>query len=115
MKPSKAEAAVPTVKKTSMGSPTEMESEVYDEAPKGIDIPVPAGFEAPEDADKGGSFDVLATVSMKDGKLLLEAIDGLAVAAEESATEDTLAEDGEDADFMGAIERSLAEADDQAV
>jgi hypothetical protein len=94
----------------------------------GIEIPTPAGFEAPEDAAKGGSFDVLATVKMEGGKLMLEAIDGLPVdgaiaeaeadleveteevpeAEMEPSLEAEQAPAGGDADFMAAIERSFS-------
>jgi len=81
---------------------------------QGLEIPVPNGFEAPEDSESGASFDVLATVKMQDGKLTLEAIDGLPVTAQAEADmddmEDEAAEAGEDEGFMGAIERSMAEA-----
>ena len=87
------------------------------DAPKGLEIPVPNGFEAPEDGQSGASFDVLATVKMEDGKLTLEAIDGLPIVAQAEAAEDEDAEmesdmvgDAEGEGFMGAIERSMAEA-----
>lgn len=84
------------------------------DAPKGLEIPVPNGFEAPEDKS-GASFDVLATVKMEDGKLTLEAIDGLPVIAQAEAAEDAEMEsdmvgDAEGEGFMGAIERSMTDA-----
>jgi hypothetical protein len=82
----------------------------------GLEIPVPEGFEAPEDAQSGASFDVLATVKMVGGSLTLEAIDGLPVTAQATTEEaDEEMEEGEmpdEADFVSAIDRSMAE--DQA-
>lgn len=103
-KPLKAEAAAAPVPAPA----PEMEVKTTS---AGIDIPVPQGFEAPEESEEGRSFDVLATVSYEGGKLTLTAIDGLPVSAE-SKTEEADAEEPEmeeeDADFMAAVERGLS-------
>jgi hypothetical protein len=104
-KPFKAEAAAAPI------PASEPEMEVKS-ASTGIDIPVPQGFEAPEDSEEGRSFDVLATVSFEGGKLTLTAIDGLPVSAKaEAEAEEDVAEEAdmeEDGDFMAAVERGLA-------
>jgi hypothetical protein len=101
--PLKAEAAAAPVP----APETEMEVE---NTSAGIDIPVPQGFEAPEDSEEGRSFDVLATVSYEGGKLTLTAIDGLPVSAKaETKEEDSEGpEMEEEADFMAAVERGLS-------
>jgi hypothetical protein len=83
-----------------------------------IEIPVPAGFEAPEEAGDERPFDVLATVKMSGGKLLLEAIDGLPVMAsapETDEVEEAAEEEPADPDFMAAVEKGFADAKDEAV
>lgn len=103
-KPFKADAAAAPVPAPAP------DMEVETASSTGIDIPVPQGFEAPEDSEEGRSFDVLATVSYEGGKLILTAIDGLPVSAE-SKTEEPDAEEPEmeeDADFMAAVERGLS-------
>ena len=86
-------------------------------APKEIEFQAPKGFSPPEDSAPGQSFEVMATVKMKDnGMLCLEAIDGVSVYPEEDAEtpEEENAEDNAPSDkkpaaigFLAAIEDGM--------
>ena len=76
--------------------------------PKEIEFDAPKGFAPPEDSEPGKPFEVLATIRQKeDGKLCLEAVDGVAVtAAEKSETPEM--EESEDEGFLAAVEKKFA-------
>jgi hypothetical protein len=82
------------------------------EGAKEVEFPAPQGFAAPEDTEPGKSFEVMATVRMKDdGKVCLEAIDGVPVSyKEESETPEMETAEGEDPGFLAAIEKGMTEA-----
>lgn len=81
---------------------------------KEIKFPMPDGFAAPEDAQPGKPFEVMATVMMsEDGMLALSAIDGAPVA---SASDDDDEEEMDDMEetpapegdaFLSAIEKGM--------
>lgn len=77
---------------------------------KEIKFPMPDGFAAPEDAQPGKPFEVMATVMMsEDGMLALSAIDGapIASAPEPKAEEmDEMPAPEGDA-FLSAIEKGM--------
>jgi hypothetical protein len=74
--------------------------------PKEIEFESPEGFAAPEDTEQGKSFEVLATLRQKeDGKLCLEAIDGVAVTSAEAKETPEMEEEE---DFLGAVEKGMA-------
>jgi hypothetical protein len=78
------------------------------DTPKGITIPIPAGFTPPEGVSEGGTFDAVASLSMSGGSLILTELDGIPVRS--SAPEDTESEEPEemDEDFESAVERGMA-------
>lgn len=43
-----------------------------------ITFPIPAGFEVPDGAENS-TFDAVATLSVRDGQLYLEALDGVPI------------------------------------
>lgn len=57
-------------------------------------FPIPAGFAPPDTAEDGKPFEVTASVIMRDGKLILDSLNGAKLAAEE-AEDDELEEDEE--------------------
>lgn len=81
---------------------------------KEIKFPMPDGFAAPEDAQPGKPFEVMATVMMsEDGMLALSAIDGAPVASaseesdsEEEGTEIEIEASAGDG-FLSAIEKGM--------
>lgn len=76
------------------------------EKPKGITMPVPAGFTPPEGVAEGDSFDAVATVVMSGGSLVLTQLDGIPVAASAPAEEEDMEDVGEE-DFESVIERGM--------
>lgn len=46
-------------------------------------IPIPAGFQPPDDVGEGESFDVTCRVYVKDGKLCVEEVNGVGTTEEE--------------------------------
>lgn len=87
-----------------------------------ISFDAPKGFAPPEDSEPGKPFEVMATVRMgDDGKLVLEALDGATLDANEEgdpdgdAAEDKagemsgdMAEGAPEEGFLGAIEKGMA-------
>jgi len=74
---------------------------------KPISFKAPQGFAAPEDAEPGKPFDVLASVTLSDdGTLSLTAVDGIEL-SEAEAEEETETPD-EDAGFMESVEARMA-------
>lgn len=61
-------------------------------------FPVPTGFAPPDTAEEGKPFEVTASVIMRDGRLMLDSINGAKLAAEEEM------EDEEMEDEMGSEE-----------
>lgn len=66
-------------------------------------IPIPAGFQPPEDVGEGESFDVTCRVYVKDGKLCIEDVNGVGTTEEEQeetpeeeATENEMEEESTD-------------------
>lgn len=80
---------------------------------KEIKFPMPDGFAAPEDAQPGKPFEVMATVMMsEDGMLALSAIDGAPIASAPEQEEEEMDDMDEmpapegDA-FLSAIEKGM--------
>lgn len=80
---------------------------------KEIKFPMPDGFAAPEDAQPGKPFEVMATVMMsEDGMLALSAIDGAPIASapepEEEEMDDMAEMPAPEGDaFLSAIEKGM--------
>lgn len=47
-----------------------------------VSFPVPTGFAAPDTAEEGQPFEVTARVLLRDGRLVLDSINGAKLAAE---------------------------------
>lgn len=82
-----------------------MESEDKDDTVDVFVFSAPRGFEAPSDIDEGDAFDVSARVYFnKDGKVVLERINGIPLSEQEVEDDEEEVEDDEESE-------QVAEAD----